>query len=264
MSEQQDASAAADGAAAPSRSGRRTGRILLVVLGVVVVLGLLVVVADLVARSIAQQRVADEIEQQLPDGVEGAVDVRIGGFSVIAQYLSGRMDEVSLSAPELDVNGSPVAVDVVMHGVPVDLDQPVGRVAATLTIDEASLNRLVEGGGVGELTLGDGTVGYEGSIQVLGLTVDYSATAEAEAAGDRVLLTPVDVTVGGLGGSLDVSGLVSKVLGDEPVEICTAKYLPDGVRVEGIRVEPGEATVHLGAEQLVLDESTLAAKGSCD
>ncbi|MGX5696568.1 LmeA family phospholipid-binding protein [Agromyces soli] len=264
MSEQPDASAAAGGQAAAARSGRSTGRVLLVVLGIVVVLGLLLVVADLIARNIAQQRVAAEIEQQLPDGVEGAVDVRIGGFSVIAQYLSGRMDEVALSAPELDVDGSPVAVDVVMHGVPVDLDQPVGRVAATLAIDEGSLNRLVEGEGIGELTLGDGTVGYEGSAQVLGLTVDYSATATAEAAGDRVLLTPVDVAVGALGGSLDVSGLVSRLLGDEPVEICTAKYLPEGVRLEGIRVEPGEATVHLGAEQLVLDESTFAAKGSCD
>lgn len=259
-----DAPGAASGMGDAARSGRRTGRVLLVLLAVVLVLGAIAVVADLVVRSVAQQRVAAEIEQKLPEGVEGAVDVRIGGFSVIAQYLSGRMDELELSAPELQVNGTPVDARVVMHGVPTDLAQPVGRVSASLTIDEDSLNRLVEGDGIGELALGDGTVGYDGSIDFLGLSVDYSATAEPEAAGDRVRLTPVDVSVGGLGGSFDVSGIVSKVLGGEPVELCTAQYLPEGVRLEGIRVTPGEATVHLGAEQLVLDESTLATKGSCD
>lgn len=258
-----DASGRPGAAPSPSRSGRTTGRVLLVLLVVVLVLGAIAVVADIVVRQVAQQQIAASIEQELPEGVEGEVDVRIGGFSVIAQYLSGRMDEVELSAPELAVQGSPMAVRIVGRGVPTDLSKPVGHLDGTITIGQDSLNALVDAPEIGDVTLGDGTIGYEASASVLGLDVDYSATATAEAAGEQVLLTPVDVTVGALGGSIDVSELVTRLLGDEPVAVCVAEQLPEGLRVERIEVSPGVATVRFGAERFVLDEASLSTKGSC-
>lgn len=259
-----DVSGGARPAAAPSRSGRTTGRVLLVLLVVAVVLGAIAVVADIVVRSVAQQQIAAAIERELPDGVDGEVDVRIGGFSVIAQYLTGRMDEVELSAPELAVQGSPMAVRIVGRGVPTDLSQPVGHLDGAITIGQDSLNALVDAPEIGDVALGDGTIGYEGTAEVLGLSVDYSATATAEAAGEQVLLTPVDVTVGALGGSVDVSELVTQLLGDEPVAVCTAEHLPEGLRIERIEVAPGTATVRFAAERFVLDEASLATKGGCD
>lgn len=257
----------APGAREP-RPKRRGLRALVIVLVVVVVLGVAAVVADGIARGIAQQQVAAQIQQKLPERVQGDVDVRIGGFSVIAQYLSGRMDEVELSAPELEVRGAPVAVDVTLHGVPVDLAEPVGRLSARVTIGQEALNTLIAESGsaaaVGTVELGDGTVGYAGQAELLGLAVDYTASARPEAAGDEVLLTPVDVSVGALGGSIDVSGLVERLLGQEPIAVCVAQYLPDGLRAERIQVEPGTATAWLGAERFTLDGASLSATGSCD
>ncbi|WP_448809446.1 LmeA family phospholipid-binding protein [Agromyces bauzanensis] len=246
------------------RPRRRAGRVWGTLAAIIVALAVLLVVADIVVRNVAEERFGQEIRANLPEGVDGEVDVAIGGFSVIAQYLSGTMDQVRLSAPALDVNGATVAVDVVGEGVPVDLASPVAELTGTITVDEDSLNRLVEVAGVeGGFTLGDGVVGYQGTLDVLGLAIDYSVTARPTAAGDTVLLQPEGVDVGTGGDAVDVSGLVDRLLGDDPIPVCVAERLPEGVEVQDLRITPGTATVELRAQELMLDEASLARTGSC-
>ncbi len=98
-------------AAAPSADGSgrsprgRAARVWITVVAVVAALAALVVVADVITRNVAEARFAEEIEANLPDGVEGDVGVTIGGLSVIAQYLSGTMQHVELSAPNSPSRG---------------------------------------------------------------------------------------------------------------------------------------------------------------
>ncbi|SIO18792.1 LmeA family phospholipid-binding protein [Agromyces cerinus] len=261
------APAAADAEAAEPRERRRLSRAarIWIVVGVVLaVLVALVVVADIVARGIAEQRVAEEIEANLPDGVEGDVTVSIGGFSVIGQYLSGTMQHVELDAPDLTVEGAPIAVSVVAEGMPVDLEAPVDQLTATITADADSINQLITVAGVETgLTLGDGTVGYEGRIEIFGLPITYQVTATPVAAGDSVLLEPEGVEVGAVGASIDVSGVIERLLGGDPLEICIADRLPEGVQLESIAVTSGAAAVRLQADGLVLDSASLEQKGSC-
>ena len=259
------AATSTDAAGAPPRRRNRAARAWITVLVILGVLVALAVVADLVVRNVAEQRVAEQLEQNLPAGVEGDVEVRLGGFSVIAQYLSGSMDQVELSAPELTVNGVPIAVHVEAQDVPPGLDAPVGRATATIQATEAAVNSLIEVPGVqGDVVLGDGAVAYSDSVRVLGLPIEYTVTARPTAAGDTVLLEPTGVEVGaGGGGAIDVSGLVDRLMGDDPVPVCVAEYLPEGVDVQQIAVEPGSATVTLGATGISLDEQSLATRGSC-
>lgn len=255
---------ATDAAGTPPRRRGRAARAWVLVLVILAVLAALAVIADMVVRNIAEQRVAAQLEQNLPGGVEGDVHVTIGGFSVLAQYLSGSMDRVELSAPELSVQGVPVAVEVVATDVPPALDGPVGHVIATLDADEAAVNSLIEIPGVqGDVAFGDGTVGYSDTVRVLGIPIDYTATARPVAAGEQVLLEPVGVEVGAGGGAIDVSGLVDRLLGDDPIPVCVAEYLPEGVEVQQITIESGAATVALEASGLSLDEASLATTGSC-
>ncbi|MDR6904546.1 hypothetical protein J2X63_000232 [Agromyces sp. 3263] len=254
-------------AAPPRRRLSRAARIWITVVAIVVALVALVVVADIVIRNVAEARVAEEIRANLPDEVSGDVDVTIGGFSVIAQYLSGSMQQVELSAPELAVQGVPVSVDVVAQDVPVDLASPVGQLTATIQASPEAVNQLVASQGIegvdGDLTFGDGTVGYTGSVSLLGFPIDYTVTARPTAAGDTVLLEPVGVELGSGGGSFDVSGLVDRLLGDDPVPVCVAQYLPEGVEVQQIAVAPAGAVVTLEGDGLRLDQATLSQTGSC-
>ncbi len=257
-----------DRPAAPMAAGRRprarAARAWTIVLVALATLVALAAVTDMVLRNEAEARFAEQVEQNLPDGVEGDVTVSLGGFSVIAQYLSGSMDRVELSAPELSVDGVPIAVDVVGEGVPVDLSAAVDHLTATLEADPAAVNRLVDVPGVeGDLTLGDGTVGYTETVRILGFPVEYTVTAQPTAAGDTVLLEPVGAEIAAGGGSIDVSGLADAILGDDPVPVCVAEHLPQGVEVQQITVEPDRATVTLEASGLRLDAASLATTGSC-
>ncbi len=248
-----------------ARPRRRAGRLWGTLAAIVVALAALLVVADVVARGIAEDRFAQQVRANLPDGIDGEVDVEIGGFSVIAQYLAGTMDRVEISAPELRVNSASVAVDVVGEGVPVDLASPVESVVGTITVDEESLNALVSVPAVnGAFTLGDGLVGYAGTIDILGFSLDYTATARPTAAGESVLLLPEGVELTSGAGVVDVSVVVGRLLGDDPLSICVAQYLPEGVEVHDIAISPGTATVELRAQALMLDEASLARTGSCD
>ncbi|WP_395243650.1 DUF2993 domain-containing protein [Agromyces sp. MMS24-K17] len=245
---------------------RRRGRGWIVAGVVVAVLVALVVVADVVVRNVVEQVAADQVEQRLPDGVEGDVTVRIGGWSVLAQAIGGTASEVRVEAPDLTVDGVPVPAEIVATDVPVRLDGPIGHVDATIELSEDALNALVHRSDiVGGFTLGDGTVGYDDTIDLLGFSIPYSATAEPEAAGTMVLLTPVAVEVGGQGGrGIDITRLVSDaVLGGEPLRVCAAEHLPPGVEVSGIAVSTGEAVVRLSADDVMPDAEHLAGHGSC-
>ena len=251
--------------AAPARRRRTAARAWITFAAVVAVVSFLLIVADVVTRGIAEQRIADQIQVSLPAGVEGDVDVSVGGFSVITQLLAGTMDRVELSAPELLVEGAPLRVDVVGEGVPVDLASPVERIDATVEIGQDALNRLVTVPGVdGGFALGDGTVGYEGSVALLGLSFDYSVAAKPTAAGDSVLLEPAEVTVEAGGAAIDVSGLITELVGEDPLDVCVAPYLPEGVEVSSITVAPGTARVELHAQWLMLDRASLEQTGWCD
>ncbi|MDR5701805.1 LmeA family phospholipid-binding protein [Agromyces aerolatus] len=246
------------------RGPRRAARGWIVTGIVVAVLVVLVVVADLLVRSLAQTAIEQGAEQSLPEGVSGEVTASIGGFSVLGQLIAGRADEVRLSAPELVVDGTPLAADVVARDVPLDLSQPVGRVEADVRLTQQAVDSLaLEQGVVGDLTLGDGVVGYTGTIDVLGVPVGYTATAEPEAAGDRVLLRPVGAEVSAGGFALDVSGVIDAVLGGGPVEICVADRLPAGVQLSDVDVSDGAVDVRLVGTGLVLDRASLSSTGSC-
>ncbi|GAA1803191.1 DUF2993 domain-containing protein [Agromyces neolithicus] len=254
-----------DAAGATPREHRsRAGRVWIIVAAIVVAVAVLLVITDVVVRGIAEQRVAEQIEAELPPGVEGEVDVSIGGFSVLAQYLAGSIDRVQLSAPELSVQGVPISVDVVATDLPPALDAPVGHITARLDADEAAINQLIEIPEVqGEVVLGDGIVGYSDTTRFLGIPIDYTVTARPIAAADRVLLEPVGVEVGAGGGAIDVSGLVDRITGGDPIPVCVAEHLPAGVEVAQIAVEPGTAAVTLEANGISLDEQSLATTGTC-
>lgn len=247
-----------------ARRGSGAGRAWIAVLVVLAVVAALLVVADVVTRGIAEARVAEQLEANLPEGVEGEIDVSIGGFSVIAQYVTGSMDEVRLRAPGLLVAGAPVDVAVRLRDVPPALDGPVGRIDASVRADASSVDALVTLAGVeGGVTLGDGEVAYERSIEVIGVPLRVDVTATPVAAGDTVVLESVAAELAAGDTSVDVSSLVDRVLGDGPAEICVAEYLPDGARLGAIAITPGGVRVDLDAERLSLDERSLATMGAC-
>jgi hypothetical protein len=242
-------------------------------IGALVIAGLIVLglvgayfIVDSVLRNYAQNRVRQEIVDNLPAGVTGDVAVSIGGFSLIAQYLSGSFDRVDLKAPDLRAGGAQASVHLVATDVPVDTTKTIGDVRGAIEIDQNSLDTLLSNAGIPgnpTVTLGNGEVSYTGTLAVLGFQVGYTATAAPEAAGDSVVLTPTDAEITTGIGNLNVSGLVQRVLGEEPIRVCVAQYLPVGVDLTGVDVTPQRARITLHAASLRLTEEGLSTLGSC-
>ncbi|WP_168209080.1 LmeA family phospholipid-binding protein [Agromyces intestinalis] len=231
---------------------------------VVVVVAALLVVADLVTRSVAEAQVADTVERRLPASVQGDVEAQIGGVSVLWQLVTGTATEITLTSDDLTVAGTPVGAEVVARGVPIRGEGTIDSVDATFALDEDALNALVRAQHVpGGFSLGDGTVGYRGTLEVFGVEVSYQATARAEAAGDRVLLTPVGVELGAGGVSIDAGDLVSRLLGGDPVVVCVADRLPEGVKVTNVDVTPERVRVEVAAADLPMQREALSRTGVC-
>lgn len=241
-----------------------------ILIGVVVglaALGGIYILADGIVRGIAEERIATEIAAGLPDTVDGNFDVTIGGASVIAQYLTGKFEQVELKDDTLSFDGTTVAVALEANGIPTNLEQPVEHLTGTIVLDQSAVDRLWQQSGQGgegtSLTLETGTVAYDGQLSLLGLSVGYRVSAKPEAANDRVMLHAQDAALTGSFGSLDLSGLLDTVLQGEPIELCVAQYLPLGIDLTNIVVAPGSATIQLTANQFVISENSLKQTGSC-
>ena len=223
-------------------------------------------IVDSILRGVAETAARQQISSNLPEGVSGDVDVSIGGFSVIGQYLAGSFERVELTAPELSANGVTARVHVVATGVPTNTAKAIGDVEGTIETGPESINALLAAQGVpdsAEVTFGDGQVTYSGEIDVFGIAVGYLATATPTAAGDSVVFMPVAAEVTTGLGSLDVSGVLERILAENPPTLCVAQYLPEGVEVTGLDVTPERMRVTLQSDSLMLDKSSLATFGTC-
>lgn len=249
-----------------NRRPRRRIKPVVWIAGVLVVLVGVFFAADAILRQVAQGIVRDQVQQQLPRGIEARdTSVMIDGFSVIAQYLSGSFDRVELSSPRVTVDGAPMAVRVVATDIPVDLSRPVGHISGTLRVGQSSLNDLVKVPNTqSTILLGDDTVGLRGDAKLIGIPVRYTATVTPSLAGGGVLeLTPGDVKVSALSTSVDLTSLAQRILGNKPLPLCMAQYLPKGMDVTGIDVSKGVAQVRVAASDIVLQKKTFDSRGSC-
>ena len=224
------------------------------------------VLVDTGVRLVLQWRIAESVETSLPPGVTADVDARVHGFSALWQLASRSLDHLELHTDDLTVLGVTLEARVDGYGVslgegPVPVVQ-AEQLVGELRIGQEALNRLVPVPGAdGGVTLGDGTVAYGTSMSILGLTLDVDIEASLVMQGDRLVVQATRIQL--VGGPLDVDA--ADLLGDATiaVPICTADYLPTGIHLSGVDVSPDGVTVSITANRVVLDEATLASRGTC-
>ncbi len=244
----------------PTRKRRRWPVVLVVL---VLVLAALVVVAEFVLRGVVDRIIADQVEQSLPEGATGEVTAHAEGI-VVPQLLAGTLDRVDITSDRLTVDGVPLAADVTARDVPVDGKGDVHDVDGHVTLAATSVQDLAKYSPLFErLRLVDGGVELSGSTAVLGYDIGYAATGDvvAQQDGRGVTITPqsVRITNSDLGLKVDRIPGVTGV----PVQVCTAQFLPEQLRVRSVDVTSAEATVRVTADSLPLTEQGLRTVGAC-
>jgi hypothetical protein len=248
--------------ATPKR-GRADRIALFVVLGVVVLLVVLVVVAEFVLRGVVDRMIAQQVDQALPAGTTGQVHAHAEGI-ILPQLVRGKLDDVEISSKKITVQGIPLAADVTAHDVPIDGRGSTGAVSGTVTLAGGSVKDLAKFSPLfGEMSLRKGGVALAGTTSILGYDIDYSAkgSVAAQSDGKGVTVTPTSVAITNNEFGLNVDQIPGVT--DTPVNICTAQFLPEALRIRSLDITAKAATVRVSAAALPLSEKALKTTGTC-
>jgi hypothetical protein len=239
-------------ATTPAPKQRHRGRTTAIVLvSVLVVLAVLVVVAEFVLRGVVDRQVAQQVEQSLPDGTTGSVDAHAKGV-IIPQLLGGSLDDV-------DIHSKRITVDV-----PLDGAGAVHDVDGTVTLASSSIKDLAKYSPLFDrMSLVDGGVQLSGKTAVLGYQISYLARGSvvAQHSGRGITITPKTVRITNSSLDLDVGAIPGVT--NTPVPVCTARFLPQDLRVRSLDVTKQQATVRIVADELPLSERGLQTTGRC-
>ncbi|TQM63249.1 DUF2993 family protein [Klugiella xanthotipulae] len=192
-------------------------------------------------------RVADVIAGAVSDRVDPAdrkrVIAEIGGFSIFTQLASGRLDDVTVTAPEATLGSATGDLYLTLTGMPVDAAIPFtsGKLRVTMpanTLAEKAVaaadNQLVGLSADGDqvkVTRGFYVAGYSRVFEVwLDLTVQ----------GQNLVITPARAAEDGVGKTFDeLRAAYGSRLGDslDPRTACVAQYFPRGATLDGVTAE---------------------------
>lgn len=219
-----------------------------------VVLVGLAVVADRVAVHVAENKVAEQIQQQ--GKLAGTPSVDITGFPFLTQAIAGRYTDIriSLTAADLDQPAG-TSARVSLHGVHVPLSEvlggsvqkiPVDRIDGTATLSYALLAQQL--GGDTTLKREGGGLRITRTVQVAGLTLPLTAVGTVHLEGDVVA---IDVQQASGVGVTVPSALVRQVS-----DLLALRYkvpaLPFGLKLTSVAAGDDGVVVQVAASNTVL------------
>ncbi|MFD1715976.1 DUF2993 domain-containing protein [Amnibacterium flavum] len=238
-------------------------RVVVIVMSIVV-LGVLLVVADMLIRGYAEDRVSSEVEKSLPTSVEGDVTTMIDGPSIITQLIGGRLDQVHLTSDDLTVQGFPVVAAIDLTGVPTDTSKPIESATGTFTLGQETVAGLMAASGIeGDIALGAGGLSYTTGTAFLGQNIDVTIQTRPVLDSGRMVFRADSAQLSLAGFDFDATALLDRVV-PNGLSVCVAQYLPADVSLDAVDIVGDEAVIDLSATDLVLDESALARTGVCN
>ena len=195
----------------------------------------------------ARQQVADyvteKVEQVLNLDNGDPVTVEIAGVSVIAQVLTGTLDEVDVGVDDVTIGEFTGGVSLRAEGIPIDLQKPIDEV------------RLV-----------DSEIQFESTFRLLGLGVEVGVAVEPFAENGEIGFTPTSVS---LNGSTSSAESLKKTFGAaaesllKTRSICVARWLPVALTVDEVAVRGDDLVITIGADKAILSDESLQTLGSC-
>ena len=228
--------------AKPSAQRARRPRLTLMIVLFLITVALLLGAADWLARTAAQNQLADQIHQQT--GTLAPPTVVIGGAVFLPQVLRGRYDQVAITFPEVsdgplrlrDVYAALSGVHVPFRDILTGAQNPIlvdhADEQAFLTYDDLNSYLAAVGQPVTVHGDGAGTVLLTGSVQLGTSTVTGTAQARITAAGDAVAVTPTRLV-----SDSPLAAVSEVLLGERFTFLIPLDPLPFGEQVTDIQVQ---------------------------
>ena len=260
----------APAAAAPAPRRRRGARVLVSLLVILVVLVVAFFAVDAWARQQVADYVAEKVRSVLSLDSDKPVAVEIGGTSVIAQVVTGSLEQVDVGVENVTIGDLTGGVTLRATGVPVDASRPVDRVQIELRVEEdgiQSIARTLSASTIDSVQLVDGEIRFASELSVFGVPFSVGVGVEPFAAGGEIGFTPTTVELGGTTSSAEslietVRRPAEELL--QPRSLCVAGWLPASLAVDEVQVREKTLVVTIGASKALFDEASLSTLGTCD
>lgn len=251
-----------DAVEAAPRRRRRWPWVLLIV---VVLLGVLVVVAEFVARAVLPDVVRSLVIDELDLPADQQLAVEADGI-LLPQLIGGTLDRLNLSTDSVTLEGITGAADVTATGVPLR-GGDLGGATGTIRIDEAEFTTLISGTDLPidsvSLEAPNATVG--GSFALFGADIPFALTLTPGAVEGDLELTPVQISVGGIVIDADQVDSLGSIGSDltQTQRVCIADQLPAGLTLTGLQIVGSAAVIDIDVNGAIATDESLLEKGVC-
>lgn len=254
---------------APKRRTPNLGIVLITVLGAVALVIAALWAVDGWARQQVASYVTDKVQQVLSLESDDGVDVSIGGFSVIAQVLTGSLDEIAVDVEEVQIGDLTGGVELTAQGVPTDLSKPVDSVEIEFRVSEESLisvAHLLSATAIDSIELVESEIRFASEFRIFGFRIQVGIGVEPFADEGQIGFTPTSVELNGARTSadelVDTFGSAAQSL-LQTRSFCVAQWLPAVFVLDDVDVAGKELVVTIRADRKVFDEASVRELGTC-
>lgn len=258
-----------DTAAASARKRPRKRTIIATVLASLAVVVVALWAVDTWARQQLADYVTDKVQEVLSLESGEPVDVEIAGFSVIAQVLTGSLDQVDVGVDDVAIGDFTGGVELRATGIPIDLSKPVDSVQIEFTVSEKSIQKiasLLSAAAIDKVELVDSEIQFASQFSVFGFPVNVGVGIEPYAEDGQIGFTPSSISLNGVRTSAsDLSDRYGSFAATllQTRSICVARWLPEALTVNDVVVSGDDLVITIGADRAVLDQAGLQTLGSC-
>ncbi len=221
----------------------------------------------------ARQQVADYVTEKVQEVLsletDQPVTVEIAGVSVIAQVITGTIDEVDVGVDNVQIGELSGGVALKAEGIPIDLSKPIDTVQIEFTVGEKSIQSIahvLSATAIDSVALVDSEIQFGSEFRVLGLGFDVGVAIEPFAADGEIGFTPTSVS---LNGTTTTAASLKQTYGAvaesllKTRSLCVARWLPVALTVDSVAVVDKNLVVTIGADKAIFDDPSLRRLGSC-
>ena len=221
----------------------------------------------------ARQQVADYVTEKVQEVLsldsDEPVTVEIAGVSVIAQVLTGSLEQVDVGVDDVTIGEFTGGVELRAEGIPVDLSRPVDRVQIEFTVNEKSIQKIahvLSATAIDEVELVEPEIQFASEFKVFGFRIDVGVGIEPFAEDGEIGFTPTTITLNGVSTSAEAlknkyGSVASSLL--QTRSICVARWLPVALTVDDVAVRDDDLVITIGADKAIFDDASLRQLGSC-
>jgi hypothetical protein len=253
----------------PARRRRKAPWIIGILLVVVALLVAAYIVAEILIRNYATDRVQTEVAQGLSLESKDDVGVTFAG-SLVLQAIQGSIGQTDVTVDEATFGPLTGDLDIHAEGVPIDSSKPVEQLDITMTISEENVGGLTDfltGIEVSDITLAEPEVVVGTQFSLLGAVVPVELGLEPEAVDGDLGFTPSSIEVANRRLTADelaaseFGGVAQPLL--EQRQVCIAQYVPEALTLQDVDVVGNDLVARFTGSSVVLSEAELSTVGTC-